>query len=62
MPGLDKMKVSELQSKLAELFLPTSGIRTELVARYKDALRLQRNKRMSWDASTMSWVPISATF
>ena len=44
----------------ANLFL--TGLRDELEKRYSEALRLKRNVMMSWDAATMSWVSISATF
>ena len=52
------MKLGELRVKLNQLNLPTTGLRTELVARYEHALRLERNKFMSWDSLAQAWVPM----
>ena len=55
------MKLTELRAKLNELQLPTTGVKEELIERYQVALRLERNKRMFWDALSMSWLPIPDT-
>ena len=58
MPDFAKIPLGELRLKLGSMGESTKGLRSELVARYEERLRLERSKQLSWDPATASWVPV----
>ena len=56
-PGYKGFSFNVLRAKLQRLSLPTTGVKSELITRYEAALRLERNKFMSWDSLSLKWVP-----
>ena len=58
-PGYKELKTSELKAMLVELNMPTTGVRSDLLLRLEDGLRHQRQRAMSWDPDTTSWVPMT---